>query len=38
MKYAENDTLESDMNKLEDELDSQKRLIDFSFYKIKIAL
>jgi hypothetical protein len=22
MKYAENDTLESDMNKLEDELDS----------------
>jgi hypothetical protein len=26
MKYAENDTLESDMNKLEDELDSQKEV------------
>ena len=39
MKDAESNTLESDLNELEESIDSQKRgLINFSFYKIKIAL
>jgi hypothetical protein len=39
MKDAESNTLESDLNELEVSIDTQKRgLINFSFYKIKIAL